>query len=190
VYDQLAVVCHAHGIAQEVQWAAPLAGRAMIELGDLRRGLRVLEEGLATHAVTRSALLRPYYFVLLAGGLLRCREHARAQRALDESAEIAEATSQRAYESEHARLQAELLAQLPGAADGAEPHYQRAVAIARRQGAKWLELRAARAYSHYLLKQGRSEEAQDLLAPVTAWFTEGLDTMDYLYADGLMKTLA
>lgn len=188
VYDQLAVVCHAHGIAQEVQWAAPLAGRAMIELGDAKRGLRVLEEGLAAHTITRSALLRPYYFVLLAGGLLRCGEYPRAQRALDESAEIAEATSQRAYVSEHARLQAELCL-LDSRDDEAELHYQHALAVARRQGAKWLELRAARGYARYLIKHDRLQEARELLAPVCAWFTEGLDVLDYLYADGLLKTL-
>jgi serine/threonine protein kinase len=189
VYDQLAVVCHAHGIAQEVQWAAPLAGRAMIELGDAKRGLRVLEEGLATHAVTRSALLRPYYFVLLAGGLIRCGEYARAQRALDESMAIAEATNQRAYESEHARLQAELCLLVPGREGEVEAHYDRALAIARRQGAKWLELRAARGYAHYLVKHDRLDEARELLGPVCAWFSEGRDVLDYVYADGLLKTL-
>ena len=190
VYEQLAVVCHAHGIAQEVQWAAPLAGRAMIELGDTRRGLRVLEEGLAAHALTRSALLRPHYLVLLAGGLIRCGEYARAQRALDESAQCAAATSQRAYESERERLQAELYQQVPATFERAEPHHERALAIARQQGARWLELRAARAYAHYMLKQERTAEAHDLLAPLCAWFTEGLNTPDYMYADALLKTLA
>ena len=42
-----------------------------------------MEEGLAAHAITRSSLLRPYYFVLLAGALLRVKEFTRAQRALD-----------------------------------------------------------------------------------------------------------
>jgi adenylate cyclase len=190
VYDQLAVVCHAHGIAQEVQWAAPLAGRAMIELGDTKRGLRVLEEGLAAHSITRSTLLRPYYFVLLAGGLIRCGEYARAQRALDESTAIAEATNQRAYESEHARLQAEVCLLVSGREGEVERHYHRALAIARGQGAKWLELRAARGYTHYLVKHGRIDEAKELLTPICAWFTEGRDVLDYLYADGLLKTLA
>jgi hypothetical protein len=39
------------------------------------------------------------------------------------------------------------------------------------------------------LKHGRQAEARDLLAPLCAWFTEGFDTLDYLYADGLLKTL-
>jgi hypothetical protein len=161
----------------------------MIELGDTRRGLRVLEEGLAAHTLTRSTLLRPYYFVLLAGGLIRCGEIARAQRALDESAAIADATGQRAYASEHARLQGEVHFAQPETVEAAEASYRRALTIAREQGAKWLELRASRAYAHYMLKQGRVEEAHQLLEPICAWFTEGTDTVDYLYADGLLKTL-
>src|SRR5688572_8431042 len=109
-YEQLAVVCHSHGIAQEIQWAAPLCGRARLDLGDTKRGLRVLEEGLAAHTITRSTLLRPYYFLLLAGALLRVQEHTRAQRALDDARAVAIATEQNAYASEHARLQAELFA--------------------------------------------------------------------------------
>ena len=124
-YEQLAVVCHAHGIAQEVQWAAPLCGRALLELGEVKRGLRVLEEGLAAHTITRSALLRPYYFVLLAGALLRVKEYERAQRALDDARAVAASTSQHAYASELHRLQAELLT-LTGNRDGAERSYREA----------------------------------------------------------------
>ena len=86
----------------------PLVGRAFIELGDLKRGLRVLEEGLAAHTTTRSALLRPYYLVLLAGAQLRAGNLDRAQASLDESTRVADATGQHAYDAEHARLQAEV----------------------------------------------------------------------------------
>jgi predicted ATPase len=187
-YEQLAVVCQAHGIAQEMLWAAPLVGRAFIELGDLKRGLRVLEEGLAAQTATRSGLLRPYYFVLLAGALLRAGDFGRAQAALDESARLAQATGQQSYAAEGARLQAEVYS-ATGASDAAERAYHDSLATARRQGARWFELRAARAYAHYLVERGRSSEARDLLTPVLQWFTEGKDTMDYLYAEGLLKTL-
>jgi serine/threonine protein kinase/tetratricopeptide (TPR) repeat protein len=188
VYDQLAVVCHAHGIAQEMHWAVPLVGRAYIELGDLNRGLRVLQEGLAAHTKSRSALLRPYYFVLLAGALLRAGVPRQAQAALDESAQLAEASGQLAYTAEHARLQAEVFA-VGGDGDAAEASFLQALAIARTQGARWLELRAARGYAHQLVGQQRHAEAQDLLAPVVAWFAEGRDTLDYIYAESLLKTL-
>ena len=169
-------------------WATPLIGRAYIELGDHDRGIRVLQEGLATHTRSRSGLLRPYYLVLLAGGLLRIGKFARAQAALDESAQLADATGQHAYLAEHARLQAEVLA-ATGAIDEAEPHFQRALAVSTDQGARWLALRAARGYAHHLVERGRQDEARAVLAPIVAWFTEGRETMDYLYAEGLLKTL-
>jgi serine/threonine protein kinase/tetratricopeptide (TPR) repeat protein len=187
-YEQLAVVCHAHGIAQELHWAAPLVGRAFIELGDLNRGLRVLEEGLAAQTTTRSALLRPYYLVLLAGAQLRAGKLDRAQSLLDESTRVAEATGQRMYDAERARLEAEVRG-AAGAADDAERKYRDALEISRQQGARWLELRAARGYAHSLVGRGRGAEARALLQPLLSWFTEGRDTMDYLYADGLLKTL-
>ncbi len=188
VYEQLAIVCQSHGIAQELQWAAPLVGRAFIELGDINRGLRVLQEGLAAHTTTRSKLLRPYYFVLLSGALLRAGLPDRAQAALNESAHVADETGQHAYASEHARLQAEVYA-ATGAMAEAEAKFLDALEISRCQGARWLELRAARGYAHYLVGRGRPAEARDLLAPLLAWFTDGRETMDYLYAEGLLKTL-
>jgi predicted ATPase len=188
LYDQLAVICEAHGIAQEMHWAAPLVGRAFIELGDINRGLRVLQEGLAAHTTTRSKLLRPYYFVLLAGALLRAGQLSRAQLALNESAHIADEAGQHAYAAEHDRLQAEVHA-VSGALPEAEASFRRALAAARRQGARWFELRAARGYAHFLVERGRPGEARELLTPVVAWFTEGRETMDFLYAEGLLKTL-
>jgi adenylate cyclase len=171
-----------------MHWAAPLVGRSLIETGDLKRGLRVLEEGLARHTTTHSALLRPYYLVLLAGAQLRAGLPNLAQAALDESARMAEATGQHAYDAEHARLQGEVQS-VTGHADAAEESYRRALAVARRQGARWLELRAARAYAHFLVERGRPAEARELLTPVVAWFVEGKETLDFVYAEALLKTL-
>jgi adenylate cyclase len=187
-YDQLSVVCQAHGIAQEMNWATPLIGRAHIELGDLNRGLRVLQEGLAAHTKSRSALLRPYYFVLLAGALLRAGLTEKAQAALDESAQLAEASGQLAYVAEHARLQAEVFDAV-GKADAAEAKFQDALNTARKQGARWLELRAARGYAHHLVEHSRHDEARAILGPAVSWFTEGRQTLDFLYAEALLKTL-
>ena len=82
-YDQLADCCRQHGIAQELQWAGPLRGRARVEMGEVDEGLREMDESLAQHTITRSALLRPYYFVLYAGALLRAHRYDEAQHALD-----------------------------------------------------------------------------------------------------------
>ena len=187
-YEQLAIVCHAHGIAQEIQWAAPLCGRALLELGDVKRGLRVMEEGLAAHTITRSALLRPYYFVLLAGAYLRVKDFARAQRSLDDARAVAASTGQNAYAAEQFRLQAELLL-ATARTDEAEQNYIEAIQTARTQGARWLELRAARAYASLQARTGRTAEAFALLAPVVESISEGHDTLDYVYAETLLDSL-
>jgi len=187
VYEELAALCQAHGIAQELQWGAPLRGRALVELGQIDRGMEELKTGLAAHTLTRSALLRPYYFVLYAGGLLRARRLDEAQAALDESRAVADATSQHAYDAEHRRIEAEVrLAQ--GDLEGTERLYLDSLAIARSQGARWLELRASRGYASYLIRTGRPDEARTVLG-ICESITEGRDTHDFVYAEALLRTL-
>ena len=187
VYDELSALCRAHGIAQELQWGAPLRGRALIELGQIDRGLDELKAGMETHTLTRSALLRPYYLVLLAGGLLRARRLDEAQAALNESQNVAESTGQHAYDAEHRRLQAEvLLAQ--GDHEGTERTYLDSLAIARSQGATWYVLRSSRGYASFLLGVGRTKEAREALA-ICDSIVEGRDTHDFVYAEALVRTM-
>ena len=79
-------------------------------------------------------------------------------------------------------------------ASGAEPAeaeaaLARAMEIARAQQAKSLELRAARAQAALWARLGRISEARDLLLPIHASFTEGLDTPDLLAARALLSHL-
>lgn len=67
--------------------------------------------------------------------------------------------------------------------------FQQALAIARRQQARSLELRAALSLARTWRDRGRHAEARDLLAPVHAWFTEGFDTPDLREAQQLLDEL-
>jgi len=58
------------------------------------------------------------------------------------------------------------------------------------QQAKSWELRAATSKARLLRDQCRHTEAQDLLAPVYSWFTEGFDTLDLKEAKTLLDELA
>jgi predicted ATPase len=71
----------------------------------------------------------------------------------------------------------------------AETWLQRALDVARRQEAKSLELRAAMSLSRLWQQQGKREEAQQLLAGVYGWFTEGFDTPDLQEAQALLAVL-
>jgi predicted ATPase len=74
--------------------------------------------------------------------------------------------------------------------DQAEESFHQAIAVARDQGARVWELRAATSLARLWHVQGRRAEAHDLLAPVYGWFTEGLDTPDLKEAKALLDELA
>jgi predicted ATPase len=72
----------------------------------------------------------------------------------------------------------------------AEDSYRHALAVARRQSAKFWELRAALDLARLWRDQGRPQQARELLAPVYGWFTEGFDTLDLKDAKALLDELA
>src|SRR5439155_1495554 len=76
------------------------------------------------------------------------------------------------------------------AASAAEACFHQALEIARRQGAKSYELRAATSLSRLLHTQGKAAEARTLLSEVYDWFTEGFDTADLQEAKALLDALS
>jgi len=72
----------------------------------------------------------------------------------------------------------------------AEDCYHRSLGIAKQQNAKSWELRTSMRLSHLWQKQGRIQEAKELLAGIYGWFTEGFDTPDLVDAKALLEELA
>jgi predicted ATPase len=88
------------------------------------------------------------------------------------------------------RLEGELrLRQSTPEASLSETCFQQALAVARQQQARSLELRAAMSLARLWQAQGKGQEAYDLLAPVYDWFTEGFDTADVIDAKQLVDEL-
>jgi predicted ATPase len=71
----------------------------------------------------------------------------------------------------------------------AERNYRNAMEIARRQGARFYELRAATSMARLWCDQGKREQARELLAPVYGWFTEGFNTYYLKEAKALLDQL-
>jgi predicted ATPase len=67
---------------------------------------------------------------------------------------------------------------------------RQALAVARRQQARALELRAAISLARLWQQQGKRAEAHQLLAEVYGLFTEGFDTADLREAKALLEVLA
>jgi predicted ATPase len=71
----------------------------------------------------------------------------------------------------------------------AQAYFERALAVARKQQAKSLELRAAMSLARLWRGQDKAQQARELLAPVYGWFTEGFDTRDLKEAKALLGEL-
>ena len=87
------------------------------------------------------------------------------------------ATEERWWEAEVHRLQGELLLRLPRPdIPQATACFHQALAVARHQQAKALELRAALSLSRLWQQQSKRDQARQLLTAVYSWFTEGFET--------------
>jgi TOMM system kinase/cyclase fusion protein len=82
-----------------------------------------------------------------------------------------------------------LLRRDPGAHDEAQACFRRAIEVARRQGARALELMAATALAADLVQLGRRQEAREALEPIFSWFTEGHDAIPLVEARGLLEKI-
>jgi len=113
-----------------------------------------------------------------------------AWRCIGETMTAVETTNERWFEAEVNRLagQIALMSSQPDAMR-AETFFQRGLAVARQQGAKSWELRAAISLARLWRDQGKRQQARELLAPVHGWFTEGFDTLDLKEAKALLDEL-
>jgi predicted ATPase len=71
----------------------------------------------------------------------------------------------------------------------AKTYFHQPLAIAHRQHAKLLELRAAISLTRLWRQQSKRIKAYELLAPIYGWFTEGFDTADLQEAKALLLEL-
>lgn len=134
---------------------------------------------------------RPYMSIL-SGSLAEAYLAQGAVRegldAIEEGLAFVEASGERLWEAEIHRVKGELL-RLQGEGARAEAGFQKALDVARRQGARSLELRAATSLARFWSGSGRSDESRELLAPVYAGFSEGFETLDLQDAKALLDAL-
>jgi predicted ATPase len=131
----------------------------------------------------------PALFALLAEAQRAAGQLAEAQATVATALAVAAQTGQPLFDADLHRLDGDLLLATGGSADEAAARYHRALAIAREQGARSFELRAATSLARLWRDQGKRAEARALLGPVYGWFTEGFDTRDLIDAKALLAEL-
>jgi tetratricopeptide (TPR) repeat protein len=104
--------------------------------------------------------------------------------------QVGDRTGDAEAKSELYRLRGELLLMLrPPDIGGAEVSFRAAVESARKQFARFPELRAAVSLARLLRDTSRGDEARAMLAQIYNWFTEGFDTADLKDARALLDQL-
>ena len=167
-----------------------LHGWALAMQGQVEQGIAQLQQGIAEWNALGLVLQRSYHLLLLAEAYTKAGRLAAALTAVEESLTAARTSGERYLEAETHRLHGQLLLATGQAVDAAEHDYQQALAVARQQKAKSLELRAAVSLSRLWQQQGKREQARQLLAEIYGWFTEGFDTTDLTAAKALLVELA
>ena len=149
----------------------------------MRRGLKACQ-------TTGAQAYVPYNLALLADMCRAANDTAEARTLLDEAlAQLAE-TDSRYCEAELLCIDGELkLAMAAPDRKGAEDAFRRAVALAHKQEAKAVELRAVMCLAFLWAAQGKRSEARELLAPVYGWFSEGFGTVTLTQAKQMKDAL-
>jgi predicted ATPase len=166
-----------------------LQGWALVQEGTGEQGVRLMRCSATERAALGVSWYQVRYLCLLAEAQLHLGQAEAGLRTVIEANELVARNEDRMWEAELARIEGELLRHR-GEADAAEACFERALAAARRQNAKSLELRAAAGLAQAWGDRGRRSEARGLLGSVYEWFTEGFDTPDLVEARALVGDLA
>jgi hypothetical protein len=184
--ERLSTFGREHGLRTYQAIGGIFHGWVLTQTGGDAEGLAELRSCVARYDAAAWTMLALFH-AMLAEAELQAGNFDEAEAALAGSEEI----GNRWWRAEFLRLRGDLqrrgTAVAPRAADR---FYRDAIAVARGQQAKSLELRAATGLARLLRDLGKGCEARDLLAPVHGWFTEGLDTPDLVEAQALLAELA
>ena len=191
------------GFAHWITTGSILHGWALTELGHAQAGIAQLQAGLTGWQQTGAEVALSHFFAMQAEAYGKVGQIEKGVAVIEQALAVVEKNGERFFEAEVHRLKGELLLnderrtqnaerqkKIPQASSvhhssfiihrstEAEVCFQQAIALARRQEAKLWELRAALSLSRLWRHQGKLVQAQELLAGVLAWFTEGADLAD------------
>ena len=185
----------AQGFPLWVAWGTVLRGWALAKQERGEEGISQIRRGMATFRATGAEVSRPYLPALLAEAHEKAGQVEEGLSSLAEALAAVDNSGERWYEAELYRLKGELTLQSKvesqkSKAEEAEACFLKAIEVARKQQAKFLELRATTSLARLWQQQAKRSEAHKLLAEVYDWFTEGFDTKDLQEAKALIEELS
>jgi predicted ATPase len=179
----------AHGLPQWLAIGRMLSGWVQAERG---HGVAQLQSAVDDYpSKGKFDFWESYFLTLLAAAFLKHGAIEDGLKTVMDALKGGDQTGSQIWNAEFHRLWGELLlARDPADSSQAEASFDRALVIARSQNAKSWELRAALSLGRLWRRQGKRDEAAQLLNGIHEWFTEGFDTADLREAKILLDGLA
>ena len=170
-----------------------LRGWALAAGDQVEDGIAQMRQGLTGYQATGAGILRPYYLALLADvyGVTGDEQKrfacwTRRKRRFKIAASVGGRRSS-IVSRENSRSGNDIAGTPEFDRErAAKDYFDKALRVASSQGAKSLELRAAMSLSRLWKRQGKAEEARQVLSEVYGWFTEGFETADLREAQKLI----
>jgi tetratricopeptide (TPR) repeat protein len=188
-----------HGLPYYVATGTHLYGAAMAEQGRFDEGLPLMQQGVATsHAIGVEAGLTGMY-LMIAENSIKAKQFRLAADAINDGFRFVKVKDEHAWEPELHRVKGELALEqfrdgsgVKGVKRGekdAEESFLAAQEIARAQGSRKWQLRAASSLSNLWKHQKKKKEARQVLSAAYGRFTEGFETTELKAAKSLLAQL-
>ena len=180
-----------HDLQLWLAFGLVLEGSASAQNGAPSDGLEDMRRGIELLRKQNVLLLDGIFKIALAEAEARGGGVDRALAVLDEALATCERIGHRAFEPELHRVRGEMLLRRdPMNPAPAEAAFCRAIEIARGQGTRSFELRAALALARLYQKTGRAAEAHAVLAPALDGFSPTPEMPEIAEAQALLTALA
>ena len=185
--EEVLLIANEHGMRGHAATAASFRGWAMADQGRAQEGLAEISRAFPA---LQGALGTTSAYALLADSYGKNRRPEEGLTTVATALRETERGGERIVEPELHRVKGELLLMRdPPEEAEAQRCFRTAIDIARRQKARFFELRATTSLARLLKRRGRSAEAQEILAGIYNWFTEGFEFADLKDAKALLDDL-
>ena len=186
---ELARIASAHDLAQFRAFGMFFDGWARVE-NDLLGGLDGMRLGIDSLRARNILIFDGLVKIALAKTEAEAGDQDRAVAILNEALRTADGLGHRTFEAELHRARGDILLQRdPANSAPAEEAFLRAIAVAKRQGARSFELRAALALSKLYQSAGRLVDAQAVLAPALEGFAPTDEMPEIAEAQALLLAI-
>jgi tetratricopeptide (TPR) repeat protein len=173
----------AYGVCLE-GWVKSMSSEPPAGLEEMRSGLELLRE-------QNTLLFVPLLKLVLGEAEARARDHDSAIATLEDALATSRRSGHRAFDAELHRVRGEILLKSdPDNPAPAEDAYQTAVAIARQQGTRAFELRAALSLAKLYQSTARPVEAHAIVAPALEGFAPTPEMPEIAEAQAVLAALA